>query len=334
MFGSQALETAIGLGLMFFIVATAASMVVEFISRILKKRASDLDDAIRGMFGVPTSDGGADAMALFKETSVYRAAASGRPPSYLSAKSFADATAELLTTRNDVGETILRDLDTLPENLRNRLRSLVGEARRDLVNVKAGLERWFDDTMARTEGAYKRWSTTFLFVIGLALAAGLHVSTVDVAQDLWTDSITRQAVVDAADQTVTDQSQDPDLGIESVGEAAAQLDAAKLPVGWDAEAREAFRDWQSWGWWGTIVGFLLTALLVMLGAPFWFDLLGKLVSLRTTGAKPDAAAADPDSATRQQIKAVPVEAEPRTSPPKNDREIKEALAEMLAAKPS
>jgi hypothetical protein len=34
MFGSQALETAIGLAVMFFIMATAASSITEFISRL------------------------------------------------------------------------------------------------------------------------------------------------------------------------------------------------------------------------------------------------------------------------------------------------------------
>jgi len=35
-------------------------------------------------------------------------------------------------------------------------------------------------------------------------------------------------------------------------------------------------------------GWLMTALAVSLGAPFWFDLLGKLVKVRGSGAKPEA----------------------------------------------
>ncbi len=40
-------------------------------------------------------------------------------------------------------------------------------------------------------------------------------------------------------------------------------------------------------------GWLITALAGMLGAPFWFDLLGKVISIRNAGPKPadgDAAA--------------------------------------------
>src|SRR5437870_4444360 len=41
-------------------------------------------------------------------------------------------------------------------------------------------------------------------------------------------------------------------------------------------------------WWSIqkLVGLLLTGLALSLGAPFWFDLLSKLINLRGAGAKP------------------------------------------------
>jgi hypothetical protein len=39
-----------------------------------------------------------------------------------------------------------------------------------------------------------------------------------------------------------------------------------------------------------LLGCLMTALAVSLGAPFWFDSLGRLVNLRATGARPARAA--------------------------------------------
>jgi hypothetical protein len=35
------------------------------------------------------------------------------------------------------------------------------------------------------------------------------------------------------------------------------------------------------------VGWLVTAAAALFGAPFWFDLLQRLVNLRGTGTKPD-----------------------------------------------
>jgi hypothetical protein len=37
----------------------------------------------------------------------------------------------------------------------------------------------------------------------------------------------------------------------------------------------------------TFFGWIITALAISLGAPFWFDLLNKLINLRATGSKPD-----------------------------------------------
>lgn len=90
------------------------------------------------------------------------------------------------------------------------------------------------------------------------------------------------------------------------------LQKAGLPIGWSPAARPAVftercatsdgnalsggqcpgnkRD--TWAWWGNsllmLAGWLITALACTLGAPFWFDALGKLVKMRASGAKPDS----------------------------------------------
>src|SRR5689334_1573404 len=120
MFGSQALETAIGLAAMFFIIATAASSITEFISRFFNKRAKDLEKSIAALFQgdnleklLKDKKGDAYKMEMekvlmwLKETSVWQSAAASsgktlwtrthKGPSYLSAKLFADAVTELLT---------------------------------------------------------------------------------------------------------------------------------------------------------------------------------------------------------------------------------------------
>lgn len=45
-----------------------------------------------------------------------------------------------------------------------------------------------------------------------------------------------------------------------------------------------------WGPWAAIPGWLVTVLFVALGAPFWFDLISKVVRLRSAGTVRDAAA--------------------------------------------
>jgi hypothetical protein len=102
-------------------------MVVEVLSRLMKKRAGDLEKAIGGLLGEGPKDAEfGSALDLFKGTSVYRSveqasassAGKTRMPSYVSAKAFADATVEMLTRYDAKGNTVARKLDELPETLK------------------------------------------------------------------------------------------------------------------------------------------------------------------------------------------------------------------------
>lgn len=56
-----------------------------------------------------------------------------------------------------------------------------------------------------------------------------------------------------------------------------------LGLGWEGVS---LRDLSAYDLVSKILGFILTALAVSMGAPFWFDLLKKLVNVRSTGSRP------------------------------------------------
>jgi hypothetical protein len=303
---SQALDVAIGLVTTFVIVSILASAVVEGISIILKKRSRDLEAVISQIAANPADT--KQKLDLYA-TSVFRsfeiaarrkrgpgAAADARKPSYISARSFADAVIEALAMAKaaaiDGQAQVDEVLARLPGNspIKQRLESLVSEAGGDINAVKAGLEAWFDDTMDRLAGAYKRWSKWVLVAVGIVLAAAINVSTIRVVATLWTDGPVRSAVADSASVYAQQHRNDPN-GLKSVQDAVSNLDALQLPVGWGDS-------WGRGGPAGYFIGVVITGLAVMLGAPFWFDLLTKLLALRSGGGGvPPKAASDPASAT-------------------------------------
>jgi hypothetical protein len=69
-----------------------------------------------------------------------------------------------------------------------------------------------------------------------------------------------------------------------------QINSLGLPIGWDSRD-DPKRTWPGWhwkrdgGWWDQIywhaLGWILTALALSLGAPFWFDLLNKFIVIRS-----------------------------------------------------
>ncbi len=59
-----------------------------------------------------------------------------------------------------------------------------------------------------------------------------------------------------------------------------------LPIGWDRNNPKLVPPLSSWedigGWLLKIFGWLITAVAISLGAPFWFDLLNKFMVVRST----------------------------------------------------
>jgi hypothetical protein len=91
---------------------------------------------------------------------------------------------------------------------------------------------------------------------------------------------------DAAAKAALDKSE------KDIVSTTTALDSLNLPIGW------RFKGWRpvqpvtllskGRAWWTVLLGWLLAAILVSFGAPFWFNLLMKLVPLRKSGVKPNA----------------------------------------------
>jgi hypothetical protein len=293
-FGSQILEVAIGLVLAFFLLATAASAVVEGVSALLKKRATDLENSLNDMLGAPAKAPGRVPQEVTATKLFQMIVPAKKKPSYLSAKAFANSIGEIIAEARSASQTGQDLYDKLPTNLKEWLEPVVKEVGADATAIKARLESWFDERMARLEGTYKRWAQLLLFFIGLALVIGTNASAYRMAAVLYSDPAVRSAVTQSATSTATtgvsSSPQTIQNNIKSVADAVGSLDSLGLPVGW--------HNWNQPGsTWGVIAGWFVTAALLMLGAPFWFGLLSKLVSLRSTGQRPPKASDDPTSAT-------------------------------------
>lgn len=285
MLNSQAFETAIGIALMLFLFATAASAVTEAISAVLKKRAKDLERALADMLNSGELPAEVAAVTTDDAQMFIQKATGKVHASYMSAKSFADAATELIAKAEHLGV------------LQGKMDTLARETRGQLTSLKAGLETWFDETMAAARDKYSKWASFILFGIGVVLAASLNASVINVGHDLWADTAARQAVVSAAASAGNNTAAcDPKGSVtEQASCAISDISSFQLPIGWGS-AQRADASGAQW-WLVHILGWLLTGALVMLGGPFWFDLLSKLVNLRASGPPPPPAPKDDGSST-------------------------------------
>lgn len=267
-------EVAIGVSFFFFALSVLASSVNEAIASVFALRARNLEAALVRMLGAT------HARALLDTPLV--ASLRKRPsrgPSYLAPATFSAALHEIIGHRSAGYALDLARVELV--ELRSTLARLAANVGDDANRFRSEVEAWFDETMNRASGWYKRRTQAILFVIGLAVAAGANLSALSVAQRLWDDSALR-ASVSAQAQAVS--------GAGSASGAAAtapnvqQLRDLGIPGGWDEASRP-----RGWEWPAALAGWLATAFAVSLGAPFWFDLLGKAVNLRGSGTKPGSA---------------------------------------------
>jgi len=285
-------QVVIGLSFLFFLLSIVASAVNEAIAGIFKLRAKTLEMGIANLLTGSTARGGGDfeiVQQLYDHALVngYGKDDHGKP-SYLSSRSFRTAVLDITQLLETTGQPPTDDplrleairteveeqIQAIPfERLRDSLTTIWRSTDRNVEEFREGIERWFDRGMERVSGWYKRRVQIILFAVGLLLTILLNASAITAADRLWKDDGLREGLVAQADV-----QEDKLEG----GDALARLEELRFPIGWEVENRPDGWD----GWALTVLGWLLTGIAITLGAPFWFDLLGKVSNLRAAGVKP------------------------------------------------
>jgi hypothetical protein len=213
------------------------------------------------------------------------------------------------------------ELAQIVTNLFSGIDMYLAEGEPRLAAARRNVEQWFNDAMDRAGGWYKRHTQLWLGLIGFLFALALNVDTITIATALWRDPTLRQNLVEQAQkvQLPAADAEQPSSSSEAA-QAIRDLNAKlsqdlRLPIGWRIESHHlqgaevcTLLPQQPEDMWGIpngadcvqileavpnpnvgllskLAGFLITAVAVTQGAPFWFNLLQK--SLRLAGKKPE-----------------------------------------------
>jgi len=329
------LDVAIGLAFLYVIMSLVATAGVEILEAVLQYRARDLEHGIREMLDDPDL-----TKQLYNHpliASLYKGDYKGhgpnervwrwtykwtwwkwRLPSYVPSRNFALAMMDIVVPNGITGattqpETTKIEAANLPvvgeaDRAKSAIVKLIAAANRDAAAARANIEDWFNSSMDRVSGWYKRRTQWFLLVSGIVVALTLNVDSIKIARQLATNKAVRESAVAAATewnkahaqlvvQTSTiDPNSDPGKALDTkvkafdkqYQDAQVQLKKAGLPIGWERPWCEYWYDPKL----GTgdymlkLIGILITASAVSLGAPFWFDLLNKFIVVRST-VKPE-----------------------------------------------
>jgi hypothetical protein len=327
------LELAIGLVMIYLLLSLICSSIREGIEAWQKTRAADLERGVRALLQDPGGTGLAKSLyehpliyGLFNGT--YDPTKSHKNlPSYIPAANFAVALMDTIArgpcapgaaaapapppggataaaTPPRLSVEALRIAAGKLQNgaVQRALLAALDTAQGDLGRVQANLQAWFDSTMDRVSGWYKRRTQAIIFVIGLVVTVVVNADTLTIAQQLVQDDSLRKALVAEAEGTVRNGQPRPD----DAQARYRELEAKGFPIGW-TRTLPAWSDACDLGCIaysvvrqvpGHVAGWLITAFAISLGAPFWFDLLNKFIVIRST-VKPHEKSPEEASEDRQ-----------------------------------
>jgi hypothetical protein len=319
MFGLQTIDIGLGLVFVYFVLSVICSGVNEMIAGFLRLRAANLVQGIENMLkdqGIPNLEKAFYDHPLIK--SLYK---KEDLPSYIPSKTFALALIDLIAPAKAGTSSRVSDIRGAIDKMdaaspiRRTLLILLEEAENDVQELQKSLETWFNDAMDRVSGWYKRRAQLFIFIIAAFLVGLSNADTLQIVKTLSHDPAVLQELIKRAEalpkqsgsQLSTPASPNPTSApaISDVkgsspptqgkeGETAKPVSltpkeamkelqgvqTAGIPLGWRAAPQGGE------GWVNKIIGLLLSIFAVSLGAPFWFDVLNKIVSIRSVGAPP------------------------------------------------
>ena len=363
------IEVALGLVVLYLLLSTLCSMLVELLSTSLGWRRTLLQDSINRL--LTGDDAGASSnagtvTAFWEHPLVKPLIPPGKDaPSYLESSTFAavvidiglpkDPDGAMPSTPGSIERALARAAGGAPGTAHRQLAQQLATLHRvrELLALKAptrtdtlgalqnAIALWYDEAMDRLTGQYKRQSSHWLLGLGAGVALLLNADSIRLAYVLSTDEPLRTSiaiyattlagtndlggatsfvippnpvrpVVSAPVRTNAVPTAAP-VGPGSTNELQTfrvdlanqirelqKVQAMGFPIGWQLNAAVDFapvlsRAAHSGPGWGflavllKLIGLATTALAVSLGAPFWYDILNKLVSLRGAGRRPPTA---------------------------------------------
>lgn len=279
MFGSVLLDVALGVILTFLVVSLLASAVTEGISALLELRHRTLRQGVQALLNDPKFTGLARDLynhaliSPFGSGMVETVGKLVHPPAYIEPRQFGTALLDVLSTKTS-GPTTDDMIEAITDpQLKRTVQALQDRATRLGTHLSDELATWFDASMDRVGGWYKRQAQWISFWIALVLAAALNADAIHVAASLWDRPAVAAHVAEMAKRPTP----------PGMIELLTELEANNSLIGWPENATMP----TTTGWALRLLGWALTAAATLFGAAFWFDLLQRIVQVRATGATPD-----------------------------------------------
>lgn len=325
LFNSTVLEVVIGVIFVYLLLSILCTSANEWVAALTRRRGEMLRKGIRQILEKQklshNNDGDAFLQEFYKHPLIASLKHDQNHPAYIAPRTFVAVITDLLTAAKP-GSLEFIDFENgakeLPDgNVKKSLLALVQRSNRNFETVQVAVEGWFNDAMDRVNGWYKRRTQLWTVIIALFLTLVANANTIEIVKKFNRDPVLRSAVVEEA--KVRAQKPRPTISVEYKDEndptnptitqnegnqlSQSEMDLLGQTLGWRGNV---FYDpsgnalgWRTWL--ERVIGWLLTLLAISLGAPFWFDILNKIVNIRFAGKSPVEGSKGPEKPASKTI---------------------------------
>lgn len=329
------LSIIIGIVFVLLLFSMLTSAVVEVIHAAFSYRGRHLRDTLEIMLGPEASRKFLDHSYFRQLSSATKPHSGQKLPIWIGKGTFSAILADILTEKGN-DKNIQQRIDSIQnDDLRKVLDFLWRQSGQDVAVFQEKVENWYGEVMERAKDWFADATKWRLFFIGLTLAAILNADTLQIYKSLSVNAAARDELVNTANAFAAARAKVPGIDTLKTVQQAQQdfLEVKKLFVesvqsplglGWGQSLPQDI-----WAWLIKLIGWTLTGVAVTLGAPFWFDLLRKLLSLR--GGAPAAEPPASQASTTQQKSVFEMESAGKSTPAEEKRRGKSASGNSDAA---
>lgn len=184
-------------------------------------------------------------------------------------------------------------------SFKTMLRSFIANTTKE-EELKKNIENWYNQYMERLGGWYGKKIRFRLFIIGISIALILNVDSVFMIQKIQKDTVLRNTLTQAATTYAKEHkaapAEDSTLkgNLKQIKETYQEIGLLDLPIGYKKTIHyDNFPNWSRqflhWFFYRPpidyllkIIGLIITAFAVSFGAPFWFNVMNKLINVRSS----------------------------------------------------
>jgi hypothetical protein len=308
---SQALDVAVGLIVVYYLLGSVVSIITQWINETLETRGIALEQYLIKIVG-DKKIGEFIKMPQLQSLrpiryknflSVFGSAIEPKKLEKIPVATLVDAFFDLsgLTAKKEMDLLQLAELvDKLPDSEgKKAFISWINQGVTSIADLRTRTTAYFSGMLEQAADTFRARARSFVIILSIGLTVLFGTDTIQLAKTLWSSSELRAVAAAQADAVVAREGANADLS-----SIVDDLSAYSIRIGWwqtqQLPESNAVGDWVLF-FLLKIIGLGLTAAAVSQGASFWYDLLKKIASPATSSSSSKSSGAGSSSSATSSV---------------------------------